>query len=113
MSNKIKVFIIGLYLAVSIGVSGSLYINPTITYDFVKTTKLYPSGKTKEYKRFFDVEIEKKKLIKNKYILITNEYISYRNLKYSILISVIGFIVLLSILQLFPKKQNRMHNSRL
>jgi hypothetical protein len=103
MSKNIKVFIVGIYLAICVGVSGNYYINPTVTYDFIKVISVNQWKEPTSYKNFYDVEIDKKKLLNNKYISITKENISYKNLKYSLLYSLIGLIILISLLQLFRK----------
>ena len=104
MSKKIKTFIVGIYLALCVGISGNYYINPTLTYDFLKITKVNQWKEPTEFKNFYDVEIDKKKLLKNRYIKISKENVSYNKFKYSLLYSIIGFIILISFLQLLPKK---------
>lgn len=104
MSKNFKIFIIGIYLAICVGISGNYYINPTITYDYIKVTTVNQWKEPTRFKNFYDIEIDKKKLLNNKHIRITNEYVSYKKSKYSFLYSFIGLIVLISFLQLYQKK---------
>lgn len=105
MKKNNWIFIVGLYIAICISISGYYYINPKITYNYSKTTLLDRYGEAKEFKHYSDVEIQKKKLINNEYIRNIEENISYKNFKYSLLFSVVGLVLLVSTIQLFKKKQ--------
>ncbi|WP_445720489.1 hypothetical protein [Flavobacterium sp.] len=104
MSKNFKIFITGIYLAICVGISGNYYINPTITYDFIKVTTVNQWKEPTGFKNFYDVEIDKKKLLNSKSVRITEEHISYKKSKYSLLYSFIGLIILVSFLQLYHKK---------
>lgn len=102
--KKKYLFILGIYLSISIVICGNYYINPKITYNILKTTKLNYYGEVVDSKVILDVEGDKAKLINSDYVEIISENIYYKELKYSILFSIVGLILLLSFFQLYSNK---------
>lgn len=75
MSKNKQKFILGIYIAIAISISGFIYINPIKTY-----TKYEFNGKIE-----------------------SDYYYNMDYLKYSILISIVGLIIILSVFQLYKK----------
>lgn len=73
MNNKTLIFILGAYISICVSIIGYFYINPTQNKIFQGLENI----------NFYTVD--------------------YTNFKYSILISIVGLILLLSFLQLFRK----------
>lgn len=101
--KKKYLFIIGIYLSISLMICGNYYINPKITYDIIKTTRINEYGDVLDSKVILGFEGDKAKLINNSSVSIVNENINYKELKYSILFSAVGLILLLSFFQFSNK----------
>ncbi|MBX9889338.1 MAG: hypothetical protein K2Y30_15555 [Flavobacteriaceae bacterium] len=80
MNNNIKA-LFGIYLSISVAVSGYFYINPGIKHPFSRQGIAY-------YEKF------------------KIDYLDYSNFKYSVLISIIVGILLYSFSHLFKKTKN-------
>ena len=98
MNSNFKTFVLFIYTAVCIWITGVYYLNPDVTYDFIKITKVYYNGEIADYEKFFDVKVDKNSLLKDKNIRNINENVSFKKFKYSVLYSIIGLIVLLAFL---------------
>jgi hypothetical protein len=106
MTKKIMTFIIGIYLSISLTITGYNYINPKITYDTIKVTRIDSYGNPLETRHFYDISRPKSEL-NTKQSTVIKENISYEKFKYSLLFSGIGLILLYSFLQLFINKNNK------
>lgn len=76
MNNKIQSFIYGIYLSITIGICGYLYLNPEI----IKTNR-----------KLFDGSVI--------------VHISYENFKYSVLTSIVLGILLFTFINFFNNKK--------
>jgi hypothetical protein len=101
---KKYLFVVGIYISICVLICGNYYINPKITYNILKTTKIDYYGQIIDSKVILDVEGDKAKFINNDYVKILSENINYKELKYSILFSLVGLILLLSFFQLYSNK---------
>ena len=100
--NKIF-FVIGIYIAACIAISGNYFLNPKVTYDYTKITKYDFFENPIETVKFYDADIKKGELL-NKHVTDFSENKSFKKFKYSILYSIVGLFILISLLQLKIKK---------
>jgi hypothetical protein len=98
MKRKATLFL-GIYLATCIAISGVLFINPKITYDYRRATRIDYTGDVREYKWHVNVETTKEHLLNDKYVYDMKENITYKPFYYFVLFTLVTFISLFSIIR--------------